>query len=165
MEEKNKNMWMIGGLVLVLIAVIVFMSTQKNDTEDILEDQNTIAEEQVVVEDENITGEIDTEGQPEVASSPAASLSYAQALIDYKGARLQLDKTCQASPDNMTFKNGASIMLDNRAPVSRTVKVGSTYTIKPYGFRIIKLSSSTVPVTYLVDCDKSQNVATILLQG
>ncbi|MFA7285761.1 MAG: hypothetical protein WC011_02860 [Candidatus Paceibacterota bacterium] len=164
MEEKNKNIWMIGGIVLVVIAVIVFMSTQKNDADDVLENENNIVQEEVVVE-ENVAGELDTTPDKDVATSPAVSLSYEQALIKYKDARLQLDKTCQASPDKMTFKNGTSIMLDNRAPVSRTVKVGSTYTIKAYGFKIIKLSASKLPVTYLVDCDKSQNVSTILLQS
>lgn len=164
MEEKNKNIWMIGGIVLVVIAVIVFMSTQKNDADDVLENENNIVQEEVVVE-ENVAGELDTTPDKDVATSPAVSLSYEQALIKYKDARLQLDKTCQASPDKMTFKNGTSIMIDNRAPVSRTVKVGSTYTIKAYGFKIIKLSASKLPVTYLVDCDKSQNVSTILLQS
>jgi len=164
MEEKNSNVWMIGGIILVIVAILIFIFTQ-DKKEEVLENNENIVQEEVIVEDAEIVGELDTTGDVEVATSPAASLSYAQALIDYKGARLQLDKTCQASPNNMTFKNGASMMLDNRSPVTRTVKVGSTYTIKPYGFRIIKLSSSTVPVTYLVDCDQSQNVSTILLQG
>jgi hypothetical protein len=164
MEEKNSNVWMIGGIILVIVAILIFIFTQ-DKKEEVLENNENIVQEEVIVEDAEIVGELDTTGDVEVATSPAVSLSYAQALIDYKGARLQLDKTCQASPNNMTFKNGASMMLDNRSPVTRTVKVGSTYTIKPYGFRIIKLSSSTVPVTYLVDCDQSQNVSTILLQG
>lgn len=167
MEEKNKNMWMIAGIVLVVVAIIIFVVMRNNkDNDDLLENENNLAQEEVVVEDDNKVGELDTTGE-DTATSPAASISYQDALVKYKDARLQLDKTCQASPDRMTFKNGASVMLDNRSAVSRTVKVGSTYTIKPYGFRIIKLSasSSSLPVTYLVDCDKSQNVSTILLQG
>lgn len=165
MEEKNKNMWMIAGIVLVVVAIIIFVVMQNNkDNDDLLENENNIVQEEVVVE-ENVAGELDTTPDKDVATSPAASLSYEQALIKYKDARLQLDKTCQASPDRMTFKNGTSIMLDNRAPVSRTVKVGSTYTIKAYGFKIIKLSASTFPTNLLVDCDKSQNVATIIVQS
>jgi len=164
MEEKNKNIWMIAGIMLVVIAVIVFMSTQKKDADDVLENENNVAQEEVVVE-ENVAGELDTTPDKDVATSPAVSLSYEQALLKYKDARLQLDKTCQASPDKMTFKNGTSIMIDNRAPVSRTVKVGSTYNIKAYGFKIITLSASTFPTNLLVDCDKSQNVATIIVQA
>jgi len=55
-------------------------------------------------------------------------------------------------------------MIDNRAPVARTVKVGSTFPIKAYGFKIVNLSSATLPATWYVDCDSSQNVATILIQ-
>src|SRR3989344_2897426 len=51
------------------------------------------------------------------AVNPAASISYANALVKYKDARIQLDNTCQASPDRMTFKNNTNIMIDNRAPV------------------------------------------------
>ena len=166
MEEKNKNMWMIAGIVLVVVAIIIFVVMQNDkDNDDLLENENNIVQEEVVVEDENKVGELDTTPDKDVATSPAVGLSYEQALIKYKGARLQLDKTCQASPDRMTFKTGASIMLDNRAPVSRTVKVGSTYNIKAYGFKIITLSASTFPTTFLVDCDKSQNVATIIVQA
>lgn len=98
------------------------------------------------------------------ASSPAAPISYQNALLKYKDARLQLDTTCQGSPDRMTFKNGTNIMIDNRSPNTRTVKVGSTFTIKPWGFKIVNLSSATLPATWYVDCDQSQNVSTILIQ-
>jgi hypothetical protein len=56
-------------------------------------------------------------------------------------------------------------MIDNRSEVARTVKVGSSFGIKAWGFEIVKLSSATLPATWYVDCDKSQNVATILIQG
>jgi len=98
------------------------------------------------------------------ATSPAASISYQSALVKYKDARIQLDNTCQASPDRMTFKNNTNIMIDNRAPVTRTVKVGSTFTIKAYGFKIVNISSASLPATWYVDCDTSQNVSTILIQ-
>lgn len=98
------------------------------------------------------------------ASSPAVTISYANALIKYKDARIQLNAACQTIPNNMTFKNGTNIMIDNRAPVALTVKVGSVFTIKAYGFKIVKLSSATLPATWLVDCGTSQNVATILIQ-
>ena len=95
-------------------------------------------------------------------SKPA--LSYQNALAKYKDVRIQLNANCQADPTQMTFKNGTEIMMDNRSPKDRTVKVGSIYNIKAWGFKIVKLSSATLPATWLVDCDKSQNVATILIQ-
>jgi len=89
---------------------------------------------------------------------------YEQALLEYKNARIQLDKNCQATPNYVTYKNDTNIMIDNRSAIARTVKVGSVYTIEPYGFKIIKLLSPILPVTWFINCDNSPNVATILLQ-
>ena len=90
--------------------------------------------------------------------------SYGQALLKYGSTRIQFNTTCQATPNNVTYKNSTNIMIDNRSAVAHTVKVNSVYTIPAYGFKIIKLSSAILPVQFLVDCDNSQNVATILLQ-
>lgn len=101
-----------------------------------------------------------------VASQPV-TMSYTNALALYKdNKRIQLsgDTFCQVTPNNVMYKNGTSIMLDNRSAKARTVKIGSTYTIEGYGFRIVKLSSATLPATLLMDCGAQQNVAKILLQ-
>ncbi len=95
---------------------------------------------------------------------PIKNINYTQALALYKNARIQLDKTCQAKPSAMTFKNNSYLMIDNRAPVDRTVRAGSVFNVKAYGFQIVKLSSEALPATWYVDCDSSQNVATILIQ-
>jgi uncharacterized protein YxeA len=95
------------------------------------------------------------------------SLSYQKALVLYKDKRIQFDKdksVCAATPNHATYKSGTTIMLDNRANEARTIKIGATYTVKAYGFKLVKLSSTKLPVTWLVDCDEHQNVATILLQ-
>jgi cytoskeletal protein RodZ len=148
-SEKSKNMWIVVAVVVILAGLGLWMMN-KNSAPEMADNS------QESVEDLS-EGSIN-------ASSPAASISYQNALVKYKNARLQLDKTCQASPDKMTFKDGTDIMVDNRAPVARTVKVGSVFPIKAYGFKIVRLSSATLPATWLVDCDKSQNVATILIQ-
>ena len=98
------------------------------------------------------------------AKVPAATIAYADALATYKDARIQRGADCQASPNNVTYKNNSSIMLDNRSDKTRTVKVGSVFTLPAYGFKIVNLSSPTLPATWYIDCDSSQNVATILIQ-
>ena len=98
------------------------------------------------------------------AGAPVGALAYADALLKYQNARFQLNNDCQAIPNKGTFKNGANIMIDNRASVARTVKVGSTFPIKAYGFKIVKLESASLPATWYVDCDSSKNIATILIQ-
>lgn len=105
-----------------------------------------------------------TTGSNASTTLPIATISYAQALQKYKNARIQLDKDCRANPTNSTYKNGADIMLDNRAPVDRIVKVGFSFSIKAWGFKIVKLGSATLPATWYVDCGNSKNVATILIQ-
>lgn len=154
-NSKNTNLLIGLGVVLVVVAIGAYWVMHKAP-DSYVEDNGSLAEPADSTEDT-------TDGSINVGA-PAASISYANALIKYKNARLQLDKTCQASPDKMSFKNGAFLMVDNRAPVARTVKVGSVFSIKAYGFKIIKLSSATLPATWLVDCGASQNVSTILIQ-
>src|SRR5258708_267492 len=155
MDNNNKNLWASVIIVVVLVAGIAYWAMNRNSTSE----QSPLAAQTPVTSTEDTTA-----GSVNSSASPLATLSYQQALLKYKDARIQLDKTCQATPNNVTYKNGTNIMIDNRAPVARTVKVGSTISIKGWGFKIVKLSSSTLPATWLVDCDTSQNVATILIQ-
>ena len=99
-----------------------------------------------------------------VKTAPVTTLSYEHALTQYIDKRIQFDSRCQATPSQVTYKNGTSIMLDNRASVARTIKIGSLVSIPAYGFKIIQISSDTLPATWLVDCGTSQNVATVIVQ-
>jgi len=86
-------------------------------------------------------------------------------LVKYADRRIQLDTVCQAHPNTVTYKDNTGIMIDNRSPQTRTVKVGTNFTIKPWGFKIVVLPDVyLVSKTLLVDCDGSQNVATVLVQ-
>lgn len=150
-NKKTTIFYGLGAIVLLVVIILMFRALKKDTTP--VENIDQKSEQVAPIEETDTTG----------AKQPTP-LSYADALVKYKNARIQLDENCQASPNDPTFKNGTSIMIDNRAPVTRTVKIGSVYTIKAYGFKIIKLSANTVPMKFLVDCDKSQNVAAILIQ-
>ena len=153
MDKQKKNLWIVVGVVVVIIIIFLFGKKDGALDSSVIKDES----DDVVVTDSN-----DSTG---VVKTPVApSVSYAQALEKYKNYRIQLNTTCQASPNNVTYRNGTSIMIDNRSASSRVVKVGSIFNIKPWDFKVVKLSSSTLPITWLVDCDKSQNVATILIQ-
>jgi hypothetical protein len=153
-EGHSGNRKLIVELVIVLVLVgFGLWSLNKNP---LTPSDSSVDANQTVTEDTS-NGSVN-------ANNPSSSISYQNALVQYKDARLQLDSTCQASPDRSTFKNGTNIMIDNRSDKPRTVKVGSTFPIKAYGFKIVRLSSSTLPATWYVDCDTSQNVATILIQ-
>ncbi len=156
MKNIDKNVWIVAGIVAVFLIVLFARGQFKNEDSDIVLNDNL-----------EIEGTEDTTGTPvktPSASKPAPVLSYAEALSLYKDKRIQLDSVCQASPDNSTYKNNTKIMIDNRSNETRTVKVGDVMTIKAWGFKILTLSSGTLPTTLFVDCNNSQNVATILIQ-
>ncbi|MCK9393690.1 MAG: hypothetical protein WCX30_01565 [Candidatus Paceibacterota bacterium] len=172
MEKINLNIWhwVIITIVIIAVATIIFLVFQNNQTNNPI--LNTITPNSSVTEN-TTTPETTTTTEPESIqnTSPqgtkvtAASISYANALIKYADRRIQLDTSCQAHPSNVTYKDNTGIMIDNRSPKTRTVKVGTTFTIKPYEFKIIVLPDIYLKSkTILVDCDQSQNVATILIQ-
>lgn len=105
-----------------------------------------------------------TAGSVKATTPAAVTLSYQQALEQYKDKRIQFDNSCASTPKVVTYKDNTGIMLDNRSATTRTIKVGTAYTVKGYGFKIITLPNITTQKTFLVDCDGQQNVATILVQ-
>jgi cytoskeletal protein RodZ len=100
--EKNKNVWIGVVVVAVIIVGLIIWSKNKNSAEPVVNDTNS---------DQAIESTEDTTAGSVNVGAPAASINYQSALIKYKDARIQLDKTCQASPDKQTFKNGTTIMI------------------------------------------------------
>ena len=163
MEKDNYRMWIWVIVAVVVLGGIFFFisSNQEKETDTITTPNKVVTDTNTDVKTEPESAQ-DTTG---TVGAGAVSISYAQALVKYADRRIQLDKTCQARPNNVTYKDNTGIMIDNRSPETRTVKVGTTYTIKPYGFKIVVLPDIYLKAkTILVDCDQSQNVATILVQ-
>lgn len=162
MEKENSNMWVWALILVLIVAGVLFMVFNKKD------DMNAVEEDTTAINDDTTADEPKESVQDTTGATtgvPAASISYANALIKYADRRIQLDKVCQAHPNTVTYKDNTGIMIDNRSAETRTVKVDQVYTIKPYGFRIVVLPDTYLKSkTVLVDCDKSQNVATILVQ-
>ena|ERR1043166_3667955 len=93
--------------------------------------------------------------------------SYLDALAAYQGKRIQFDMYCQAIPTSLVYKNGVSLMLDNRSGDARTIKIGAnSYSLAGYGWRIVKLSvpTSQLPATLNINCGSAVNVSKVLLQ-
>ena len=100
------------------------------------------------------------------STAPVSAKSYSDAVKEYEGRRIQFDERCQVVPQNPTYKNGTSIMLDNRSASARSVMVGGTkYDLSVYGYRIVTLSSPNLPKELAVSCGSSGNVGKILLQA
>lgn len=150
---KKYSFWMILVLGLILGAFIFFVSKNKNGV-NTNEVSNVL--DNVIDSIENKTNIFN--------KKPVDSILYAEALVKYKDARLQLDQSCRPTPAKMTFKNNSMLMVDNRSSEARVMNIGQEFTIKGYGFKIIKLSSSETPVVFSVDCGEHKNVATISIQ-
>ncbi len=151
--EKN-NIWIWVVVAVIVIAFIVWFVLQNQQT------INPVTYNQTTTKPKSVQ---DISAQD--TGVAAAPISYANALVKYATRRIQLDPMCQAHPNNVTYKDNTGIMIDNRSPKTRTVKVGTTFTIKPWGFKIVVLPDVYLKSkTLLIDCDQSQNVATMLVQ-
>lgn len=159
----NKNIKLgliILGVAVLLIAAISFgLFYQKRS---VVEVANPSIE---VVEGTEETSPVGTNSEAPIKTPTKTQiLAYADALKRYANKRLQVSPDCQITPNNVTYKNGTTFMIDNRSNKAKTIKIGSTYTIPAYSFRIVTLSSAQLPATYYIDCDKSQNSGTVILQ-
>ena len=100
-----------------------------------------------------------------VSGTAEQTLAYSEVVKQYAGRQIQFDANCQAIPTQTTFKNGTSIMFDNRSGDARTIKIGDvSYVFPGYGYKLLTLSSSTLPKTLNLNCGSAVNVGSILLQ-
>jgi hypothetical protein len=162
--EKNKlRMWI---LVLIIVVVVVLAGIFFFVLENKKSANPTTNSNQSAMVNSSLSNPVSVQDiSAQDIGAGAASISYASALVKYADRRIQLDTICQAHPNTVTYKDNTGIMIDNRSPQTRTVKVGTIFTIKPWGFKIVVLPDVYLKSkTLLVDCDGSQNVATILVQ-
>lgn len=92
--------------------------------------------------------------------------SYSQLVQEYADRRIQFDERCQATPENITYKNGTTVMLDNRSSQSRVVTIGGVkYSLAGYGYKLVTLNNPQLPKELLISCGAGVNVGRILLQA
>ncbi len=104
--------------------------------------------------------------KPAASNASAPQTAYTDLVKQYGDRRLQFDAGCQVSPNTMTYRNGTSIMLDNRSDVAKTVKIGSAqYNLGAKGYMIVLLNSTSLPKDLAISCNNSPNVGKILLQA
>lgn len=97
--------------------------------------------------------------------TPTPKLAYDAAVREYEGRRIQLDTECSAIPSRATYKNGTTLMLDNRSGQARTVLFNLVqYTIPAYDYLVVSAVASTTPAVTYLDCGQKQNVAQITIQ-
>lgn len=99
------------------------------------------------------------------SGTPTSALTYSQAINLYGPRRIQFDDNCQAIPNSLNIRNKESVMFDNRSAQAKTITVeGRRYTLKGYGFQVVRLESAQLPHAVTVDCGSGRNNASILLQ-
>jgi hypothetical protein len=163
MNNNKTWAWILGAVILVVI-IVVAVRMNKNDATDLPTDTDTSTNGDAPVEptEDVTTGSVNTP----VAGSASAALTYQKATELYGDRRIQFTPSCQADPNNQTWKNGTLVMLDNRSASTRSLHLGTMgdITIKPWGFKIVKFSSAMLPSIIQIDCDGKQNVAQINIQ-
>lgn len=164
MNSKN-NTWaiVVGVLIVVLILIVVF----RNKAGDAIVPAGDTAGTENVTEVEPTEDISEGSIKTETVGTATVTMSYQNALTTYKDARLQFDTTCSMFPSQVTYKVGTVIMLDNRSPEARTIRLGSmgSYSVKGYGFKLVKLSLSGLAVNDIaVDCGARQNAGIIKVQ-
>ena len=168
MDAKIKNgwIWVLGAIAVVLV---IFLAVQNSSQNTVVAPANqgttTIVPSDTTTEP---AGTEDTSaGSVSVSSSGvvATTLSYDQALNKYANQRIQFDTGCQATPNAEVYINNTVVMLDNRSPDSRLLHMGGlgNTTVKAWGFKLFKISSAKLPMTFAIDCGNYQNVATITI--
>ncbi len=98
------------------------------------------------------------------AAAPRPRVNY-QAAVKKYSYRVQFNEACQASPANLTVKNGSNVMFDTRGTGRHTLTIdGKVYTFNGAGFAVVTLSSKALPHTVQIDCGTGKNNANIVLQ-
>ena len=141
--------------LIFVIAVFAALAVSMRDTE-----------KQEVVDTPLLSGqEVESGVAPKTGGSATQTQTYTNIVKQYEGKRIQFDIGCQANPKQVTFKTGTKVMFDNRSGDARVITVGGVqYNFSGYGYKILTLSSPTLPKTILLSCGAAVNVGTILLQ-
>ena len=156
--HKKSLLWVLMGLVaIVLVWVVVWLVARSSRVTPVVE---APAPAPVV--------EVSKPAPVVIAPSKVTpKMSYADAFALYSKTRVQLGAKCNPTPFAPVYKNGATIMIDNRSGENRIVAVGeTTYHVNAYDYVLATLSypEATLPVKVLLDCGNTQNVATLTVE-
>lgn len=175
MDEKQKQILLIGVIGIIIVAVLHTMTTKPTMTEkEAISDESITLSQEVDKQnggEEEETNAVVKKGYyikraqetspapatnvPTPVSGPLSGKVYAQALSSFEGRRFQM-VDCAVRPIHGTFKNGSQIMIDGRSPDKiQTVTIGAqTVTLRGNDFRVITLNHySDKPVKLMFHCE------------
>lgn len=144
------------GIIAIVALIAIALEYKVANVPINPEEQNT----------ETVATSTSTQVKPTgTTTKPTGTLTYAQAVQKYSAVRMQFNSACQPTPAHQTFKNGTTMMFDNRSAAKRTITVdGKAYTIPAEGYILVKLSSTKLPHVTTINCGTQNNVAQITLQ-
>ena len=145
MKNSKRGLYIVILVVLIITAFFIFQSLTKNS----LKYGNS-----GIAVDQSIEPTDDSEGG-------TGTMKYKDALAQYNNKIITLDTACGATPKDISITNNSKIMIDNRSPIDRIIKVDSLMNIKAYGFKIVNIAVPSSPVVLRIDCDKYTDVATV----
>ena len=153
MTKGNKIFWVV--IAIVIVRGIVFLNSR----------QTTVAP---TTNTNTNTAPTEITNKPETKPTTPTKVpagSYQEMVKKYEGRRIQINDACQATPSSQTFKNGTQVMFDNRG--SKAIKLtvdGVSYPTSAYTYRLIPLTSKTLPHSVIINCNGQNNIAQFNLQ-
>lgn len=153
----NKNLWIVVAVVIVVAGI---WWSRQNGSDYGWNSENVSPSPTAVA------SPVKTKAATAPSTISTSGKTYSQLVSEFGSFRFQFDQACQAQPKQMALKNGASILLDNRANETRTITFnGNTYKLGPYGYQVVVVSGTNLPKNIGINCNSSVNVGTIVLQA
>lgn len=148
----KRYLWVVAAVVVVLL--IIWGGSNKNNNSEESPSPSSSA-----------STSVQPSPTPSSSSSDSTLKTYTDYVNAYQGRRIQFDKNCQAQPSSITVKNGDKLLFDNRSGEARTIKVGDrTWSFVGYGYKVLTMTSKTLPGTLMLNCGSAVNVGQVIVQ-
>lgn len=167
LSELTKQQKEIGIAVIVFIVVLILVALFSRESSNKVAPVNETPGNETTTTTPTSTPQAQPAAKPKTPSTAQIdqAAAYASALKKYAGNYIQFNPSCQAIPANVTFKNGTAVMFDNRSTKQITISLDDNkFTIKPFDYLVMKVTSKVLPKTISVSCNSAYNVGQILLQ-
>lgn len=167
LAELTKQQKEIGIAVIVFIVVLIIVALLSKESSNKAVPVNETPSNETTTSTPTSTPSANPAARPKAPSTAQIdqAAAYASALTKYTGHYIQFNPSCQATPANVTFKNGTAVMFDNRSSKQITISLDDNkFVIKAYDYLAMKVTSKILPKTISLSCNSSYNVGQILLQ-
>jgi hypothetical protein len=129
---SNQNKWIVGGIVVVVAAIIVYAVYSNNKSSQTSQNSNQTTSTPAT----SPTTATSTPTTTPVSTTVPKNLSYGAAIKAYP-ERFQFSNQCEGTPATIAVRKGTPIMLDNRNNGEITIKADSdTFKLPGYNYAV-----------------------------